>query len=253
MSPATDQEVATVEQFANVGSAQLTLDQWLQLSRRVNALFAADLRESIGWGDDRYRELAERFRQYVGDPGLDEPPPFADEGPERVDLRDFGEHARGFRAVAARARHGLGGGGPAFEHRRPHASAQVRAVESRRVVHRVRLPGESVPCGVVRKLVAADVKQGPQLPAAAERGAYGHGGKPRDPGADDENLGRRHLASRRDLPREEASESVRRLDHGAVTGDVGHRGERVQLLRARDARHAVHREHGGFLRRELLE
>jgi putative flavoprotein involved in K+ transport len=54
------------------------------------ALFAADLRESVAWGDDRYRELADRFRQHVGDPGLDEPPPFGDEGPERIDLRDFG-------------------------------------------------------------------------------------------------------------------------------------------------------------------
>jgi putative flavoprotein involved in K+ transport len=55
-----------------------------------DALFAADLRESVSWGDDRYRDLADRFRQHVGDPGLDEPPPFGDEGPERIDLRDFG-------------------------------------------------------------------------------------------------------------------------------------------------------------------
>jgi putative flavoprotein involved in K+ transport len=55
-----------------------------------DALFAADLRESVAWGDDRYRELANRFREHVGDPGLDEPPPFGDEGPERIDLRDFG-------------------------------------------------------------------------------------------------------------------------------------------------------------------
>jgi L-asparaginase len=32
----------TYEQFANVASSQLTLDQWLTLSRRVNELFAAD-------------------------------------------------------------------------------------------------------------------------------------------------------------------------------------------------------------------
>src|SRR5687768_18600810 len=32
----------THEQFANVASSQLTLDQWLGLSRRVNALFAGD-------------------------------------------------------------------------------------------------------------------------------------------------------------------------------------------------------------------
>ena len=37
-------EVATLthEQFANVASSQITLDQWLQLSRRINALFADD-------------------------------------------------------------------------------------------------------------------------------------------------------------------------------------------------------------------
>jgi putative flavoprotein involved in K+ transport len=55
-----------------------------------DALFAADLRESVAWGDDRYRELAARFREHVGDPGLEEPPPFGEEGPERIDLRDFG-------------------------------------------------------------------------------------------------------------------------------------------------------------------
>jgi putative flavoprotein involved in K+ transport len=54
------------------------------------ARFAADLLASVAWGDDRYRELADRFRREVGDPGLEEPPPFADEGPERLDLRDFG-------------------------------------------------------------------------------------------------------------------------------------------------------------------
>src|SRR5690606_35190003 len=32
----------TYEQFANVASTQLTLDQWLALSRRVNELFAGD-------------------------------------------------------------------------------------------------------------------------------------------------------------------------------------------------------------------
>ncbi len=32
----------THEQFANVASSQITLDQWLQLSRRINALFAED-------------------------------------------------------------------------------------------------------------------------------------------------------------------------------------------------------------------
>lgn len=60
-----------------------------------DARFAADLGDSVGWGDARYRELADLFRRTaqergLGDPGLDEPPPFGEEGPERVDLRDFG-------------------------------------------------------------------------------------------------------------------------------------------------------------------
>ena len=60
-----------------------------------DARFAADLRASVGWGDDRYRELAELFRKLarereLDDPGLEEPPPIGEEGPERLDLRDFG-------------------------------------------------------------------------------------------------------------------------------------------------------------------
>jgi L-asparaginase len=41
--PGLEQQVRlTYEQFANVASSQLTLEQWLGLSRRVNELFAAD-------------------------------------------------------------------------------------------------------------------------------------------------------------------------------------------------------------------
>ncbi len=41
--PGLDQQVRlTYEQFANVASSQLTLDQWLGLARRVNELFASD-------------------------------------------------------------------------------------------------------------------------------------------------------------------------------------------------------------------
>lgn len=41
--PGIDEQVRlTYEQFANVASSQLTLDQWLGLSRRVNELFATD-------------------------------------------------------------------------------------------------------------------------------------------------------------------------------------------------------------------
>jgi putative flavoprotein involved in K+ transport len=60
-----------------------------------DARFAADLRMSVAWGDDRYRELAKLFRETatergLDDPGLEEPPPIGGEGPERLDLRDFG-------------------------------------------------------------------------------------------------------------------------------------------------------------------
>jgi putative flavoprotein involved in K+ transport len=69
-----------------------------------DAVFAPDLRESVAWGDERYGQLAGLARKLVeerglDDPGLEEPPPFGDEGPERVDLRDFGAviFAAGFR------------------------------------------------------------------------------------------------------------------------------------------------------------
>ena len=82
----------------------------------------------------------------------------------------------------------------------------------------------------------------------AERGRGADGGQPGDAGADHQHLGRRHLAGGRDLAGEEAAEVVAGLDHGAVAGDVGHRGERVHLLGARDARHHVHGDDGGALR-----
>lgn len=69
-----------------------------------DAIFAADLRESLAWGDQRYRELAGLVRRLaqersLDEPDLEDPPPFDDEGPERVDLRDFGAviFAAGFR------------------------------------------------------------------------------------------------------------------------------------------------------------
>ena len=79
----------------------------------------------------------------------------------------------------------------------------------------------------------------------AQRGRGADGGKTRHAGADDQHLGRRHLARRGDLPGEEAAEVVARLDHRAVARDVGHRRQRVHLLRAADARHHVHRDDGG--------
>ena len=41
-----------------------------------------------------------------------------------------------------------------------------------------------------------------------------------------------------------------RLDHRAIAGDVRHRRQRVHLLRAADARHLIHREHGDLARGE---
>ena len=73
-------------------------------------------------------------------------------------------------------------------------------------------------------------------PRAADRG------EPRDARADDQHLRGRHLAGGRHLPVKKRPKCSRRLDHRAVAGDVRHRGERVHLLRAGDARHGVHRE-----------
>jgi Pyridine nucleotide-disulphide oxidoreductase len=68
------------------------------------AVFAADLRESMAWGDERYGDFAGLVRKLVRERGLDDPEledplPFGGEGPERLDLRDFGAviFAAGFR------------------------------------------------------------------------------------------------------------------------------------------------------------
>src|SRR5436853_440524 len=73
------------------------------------------------------------------------------------------------------------------------------------------------------------------------------GGEPGDPRADHEDFRRRYLPGRSDLAGEEAAEVMRGLDDRAVAGDVRHRRQRVELLRARDARHAVHRENRRLL------
>ena len=91
------------------------------------------------------------------------------------------------------------------------------------------------------------IGDGPQAGRRADRGEPGHAG------SHHQHLGRRHLAGGGDLTGEEAAEMVAGLDHGAVTGDVGHRGERVHLLGARDARHHVHGHDGGTLFPAQLE
>jgi putative flavoprotein involved in K+ transport len=66
--------------------------------------FAADLGESVAWGDQRNAKLMDRFRKLVAERGLPrpeipEPEPFDVEAPERVSLRGFGAvvFAGGFR------------------------------------------------------------------------------------------------------------------------------------------------------------
>ena len=93
--------------------------------------------------------------------------------------------------------------------------------------------------------------EGADLGAEALRRRDGR--EPGDAGADDEHPGRGDLAGGRHLARDEAAEVLGGLDDRAVAGDVRHRAERVHLLRARDARHAVHGEHGRLARGELLE
>lgn len=68
------------------------------------AMFAADLAESVAWGDARYGELMAIFRKLAEESGLelpdaDEPGPFDARAPERLDLSDFGAviFAGGFR------------------------------------------------------------------------------------------------------------------------------------------------------------
>ena len=78
-------------------------------------------------------------------------------------------------------------------------------------------------------------------PTAAEAG---------DAGADHHDLGGRHLAGGGDLAGEEAAELVGRFDNGPVAADIGHGAERIQFLRARNARHGIHRKDGRLARRQ---
>ena len=60
-----------------------------------HAVFAPDLAESVAWGDDRYRQLADLIRKTAAErglepPELEEPEPFTTQGPERIELSGFG-------------------------------------------------------------------------------------------------------------------------------------------------------------------
>ena len=77
----------------------------------------------------------------------------------------------------------------------------------------------------------------------AQRGRSANRGQPGHPGTNHQHLGRGHFARRGDLPGEEAPEIAARLDHRAIAGDIGHRGQRVHLLGPADPGHHVHGNH----------
>jgi cation diffusion facilitator CzcD-associated flavoprotein CzcO len=69
-----------------------------------HARFAADLGDSVAWGDKRNAKLMERIRKFAAErgvppPDIPEPEPFTSEAPEQVDLSGFGAvvQAGGFR------------------------------------------------------------------------------------------------------------------------------------------------------------
>ena len=68
--------------------------------------------------------------------------------------------------------------------------------------------------------------------------------QPGDADAHDEGLGGRHGAGRRHHHRKRAAIFGRRVDHGAIAGEIGLAGQHVHHLRAGDARHQLHREGG---------
>ena len=78
----------------------------------------------------------------------------------------------------------------------------------------------------------------------AEAARRGDRLQPGDADAHDEDLRRRHGAGRRHHHRQRAVVFRRRVDHRLVAGEVGLAGQHVHRLRARDARHELHREGG---------
>ena len=79
------------------------------------------------------------------------------------------------------------------------------------------------------------------------------GGEPGDARAEDEDLGRGDAPCGGHLSSEETPEVARALDDRPIADDVGHRAQRVHLLRARDARDRVHREHRRLALSEALD
>mmetsp|Transcript_28562 Transcript_28562/g.53708 ORF Transcript_28562/g.53708 Transcript_28562/m.53708 type:complete len:752 (-) Transcript_28562:574-2829(-) len=80
-----------------------------------------------------------------------------------------------------------------------------------------------------------------------KRGRCADRGETRNTRADNQNLGRGHLARRRDLTGKEAAKIVARLNHRTVARDIGHGGQGVHLLGAADAWDHLHRDNSGAL------
>lgn len=85
-------------------AAGVTLLGHFQGAEGGRARFAADLAETVGWGDDRYRELRDEILALAHErglprPDLPEPEPFDPRAPEELALADLGAvvFAGGFR------------------------------------------------------------------------------------------------------------------------------------------------------------
>lgn len=90
------------------------------------------------------------------------------------------------------------------------------------------------------------VDLGPHRVGGTQRGQAG------DTGTDDEDLGRRNLASSRDLAAKGSTVRECSLHDSPVTRDVGHRGQSIHGLSTRDTRNHVHTQAGDAGGSQLL-
>ena len=77
-----------------VGDGVRLTGRWLGASE-TSIRFAADLPESVAWGDSRYADICNLVRQAASDrgerpPELPEPPPFTAAAPDEISVRDLG-------------------------------------------------------------------------------------------------------------------------------------------------------------------
>ena len=72
-------------------------------------------------------------------------------------------------------------------------------------------------------------------------------------GTDDQHLGGIDLAGRGNLARKETPEVMRGLDDGPITGDICHRAQGIEFLRARNSRNRIHCQHGHLALGEMLQ